>query len=70
MRKETTLEDCAVDLQSTVSIEKEIVHSLNKAMFRIYDFEMLSILDFSCFQRCSRKGSYFTLSEKIGLSFL
>ena len=54
----------------TISIEYEMVHYLNQAVFKTKNFKMFPILDFSNFQLCFETGLRCTLSEKNWIIYL
>ena len=43
-------------ISQPISIEYKMVHGLNQAVFRTYNFENLAILDLSSFRLCLRTG--------------
>ena len=51
----TMIFHCVADSQP-FSIVYKMVHGLNQAVFRTYNFENLAILDFSSIQLCFRTG--------------
>ena len=43
-------------ISQPISIEYKMVHDLNQAVFRTYNFKNLAILDLSSYQLCFRTG--------------
>ena len=52
------------DVSQSISIEYKMVHGLNQAAFRTYNFENLAILDCSSFELYLEQVLHVTLSEK------